>query len=390
MLCSVVLPAAAGMIALLLAGTEGACRDLAFANPGFEASAGELSGWTLTSRRPEISEKMPAECVASGEPVADISDQAHSGGRAAHIFWDMPEADWGYSQWTLANAARLPVRPGQVFTITAWVKGRTGFMCGQAFLEVLGIEESGDPRTLASDMLVAKSYWQQFEATVTVPDGCREIQARIRGGHRTDLFLDDLAITPGAPHHVRAPKPLVHGLARQRVQERLNRGLVALPAAGSRVYLSWRLLDSDPNGVAFNLYRSSAGGPAVRLNPEPIRCTTDYLDEHPPSGASQYFVRPVVSGVEGAESEAVRVTPSPGGKPYLSIKLAGDYSANKVGIGDLDGDGRYEYVIKQPNVSYDPWIGPPGGPKYWKPSRDTYKLEAYTLDGKLMWRHDLG
>jgi hypothetical protein len=378
------------MVAALLAtGVRAAGDGAAFANPGFETSGSDLVGWAFTCKHPEISEQMPAERLAKGEPVADISDQAHSGERAAHIFWDMPETDWGYSQWVLANSARLPVQPGQVFTITARMKGRSGFMCGQAFLEVLGGAEGQHPQLLASDMLVAKSYWQQFEAVVTIPDGCREIQVRIRGGHRTDLFLDDLAIAAGAPHHVKATKLLVQGFAGERIQERLNRGLVAIPTEGSRIYLSWRLLDSDAKDIAFNLYRASGGAAAARLNAEPLRRTTDYLDERPPSGESQYTVRAIVGGTEGADSEAVRVTPSSGGQAYLSIKLAGDYRPNKVAVGDLDGDGRYEYVIKQPNVSYDPWIGPPGH-QYWKPSTDTYKLEAYTLDGKLMWRHDLG
>jgi hypothetical protein len=376
------------VIVLLATGVRAAGDGAAFANPGFEASASELVDWALTSTHPEVSEQMPAERFAKGEPVADISDQAHSGKRAAHIFWDMPETDYGFSQWFLANSARLAVQPGQVFTVTAWMKGRTGFMCGEAFLEVLGGAEGKQPQLLVSDMVVATSYWQQFEAVVTIPDDCREIQVRIRGGHRTDLFLDDLAIAAGAPHHMKASKPLVQGFAGERVQERLNRGLVAIPTEGSRVYLSWRLLESDAKDTAFNLYRSSAGGPAVRVNTEPLRATTDFVDERPPSGESQYFLRPIVSGAEGADSEAVRATPSAGGQPYLSIKLAGDYAANKVAIGDLDGDGRYEYVIKQPNVSHDPWSAPGG--HGWKPSRDSYKLEAYTLDGKLMWRHDLG
>jgi len=46
----------------------------------------------------------------------------------------------------------------------------------------------------------------------------------------------------------------------------------------SAVYLGWRLLESDPPTVAFNVYRSTGGGPAVRLNAKPIRRTTDYLD----------------------------------------------------------------------------------------------------------------
>ena len=45
--------------------------------------------------------------------------------------------------------------------------------------------------------------------------------------------------------------------------------------------------------------------------------------------------------------------------------------APEVGIGDLDGDGRYDYVIKQPDENIDPYE------KLWRKSPETYKLEAY-------------
>ncbi len=57
-----------------------------------------------------------------------------------------------------------------------------------------------------------------------------------------------------------------------------------------------------------------------------------------------------------------------------------------MGIADLDGDGRYDFVIKQPNANVDPY----SAPGYWKRSPGTYKLEAYRGDGKSLWRLDLG
>ncbi|MHC4743055.1 MAG: rhamnogalacturonan lyase family protein [Planctomycetota bacterium] len=71
---------------------------------------------------------------------------------------------------------------------------------------------------------------------------------------------------------------------------------------------------------------------------------------------------------------------------YISIRLDGDYDFQKVGIGDLDGDGAYEYLIKQPNFNTDPYQKP----GYWKKSNTTYKIEAYKLDGTMLWRHDMG
>jgi hypothetical protein len=35
-------------------------------------------------------------------------------------------------------------------------------------------------------------------------------------------------------------------------------------------------------------------------------------------------------------------------------------------------------------------LDPYQAPGYWKKSPDTYKLEAYALNGRFLWRHDMG
>ena len=45
------------------------------------------------------------------------------------------------------------------------------------------------------------------------------------------------------------------GAAVSRQMERLGRGLVAVPTGRNHVFVSWRLLGTDPDGVGFNLYR---------------------------------------------------------------------------------------------------------------------------------------
>ena len=92
----------------------------------------------------------------------------------------------------------------------------------------------------------------------------------------------------------------------------------------------------------------------------------------------------VTIGARGQQVLGARTTPGKDVAPYISIPLDGDHTFQKVGIADLDGDGRYDFVIKQPNSNIDPYIN------YWKPSPETYKLEAYRHDGKFLWRHDLG
>jgi rhamnogalacturonan endolyase len=168
--------------------------------------------------------------------------------------------------------------------------------------------------------------------------------------------------------------------------ERIDRGLVALRNADGSVYVGWRLLASDGNDAAFNLYRRAADKDE-RLTPKPLADSTNFVDSTATKeGKIAYFVRPVVAGREGDPSPPILVADAPPGGSYVSIKLAGAYDVQKVAVADLDGDGRYDFVIKQPNHNVDPYeaVG------YWHKSPGAYKLEAYTADGKHLWTHDMG
>jgi hypothetical protein len=77
------------------------------------------------------------------------------------------------------------------------------------------------------------------------------------------------------PDH--AEKPKIQGFAKERIQEKLNRGVIAIADENNKnVYVSWRLLQTDPADIAFDVYRSS-GNRSVKLNSKPISTTTDFL-----------------------------------------------------------------------------------------------------------------
>ncbi|TQL02762.1 rhamnogalacturonan lyase [Cellulomonas sp. SLBN-39] len=171
--------------------------------------------------------------------------------------------------------------------------------------------------------------------------------------------------------------------------ERLDRGLVAV-ATSDGVFLSWRLLAPEVTGAT----ATTQTGPqfVVRRDGEPIGTVegaTNLLDAEGTTDAS-YTVAAVVDGVEVDVSEPV--TPwgdghldLPLSKPADGVTPAGEaytYSANDMSVGDLDGDGRYEYVVKwDPSNSKDvSQIGYTG---------NVY-LDAYELDGTQLWRIDLG
>jgi rhamnogalacturonan endolyase len=172
---------------------------------------------------------------------------------------------------------------------------------------------------------------------------------------------------------------------RPRLMERLGRGVVALRRPDAHVYLSWRLLGTDPVDIAFNVYRSTGGAGPIRLNRQPVTRSTDYLDTAVDLSRDQaYTVRAVVQDREQEASGSFRL---PAGSPvqdHLSIPLqtAAGYTANDAAVGDLDGDGEYEIVLKQEMKPFD------NSQRGVCPG--TTKLDAYKLAGKLLWRIDLG
>lgn len=172
--------------------------------------------------------------------------------------------------------------------------------------------------------------------------------------------------------------------AAARAGERLDRGLTGRVVDGGAVYLSWRLLPTDPEGTAFRVERVLARGESQPLTPEPVRATTDFVDRAPPVGHLLYTVTPVGGG-EPARVEVVREDgPAPKAGPLRTIRIAGGQTFQKVGIADLDGDGRLDFVLKTPDDNVDPYE------QYWKRSEGTYALVAVDADGRTLWTHDLG
>ncbi|MBM7843217.1 cellulose binding domain-containing protein [Herpetosiphon giganteus] len=168
-----------------------------------------------------------------------------------------------------------------------------------------------------------------------------------------------------------------------RQMEKLNRGIISV-RQGNNNFVSWRMLGTDPNSIGFNLYRGT-----TKVNASPITNATSYLD----SGAaanSVYSVRPVLDGVEQTASENSLNFAN----GYLDVPLqipaggttpdgvAYTYNANDASVGDLDGDGQYEIVLKwDPSNAKDNSQSGYTGNVY---------LDGYKLNGTRLWRIDLG
>jgi rhamnogalacturonan endolyase len=169
----------------------------------------------------------------------------------------------------------------------------------------------------------------------------------------------------------------------RRQTEPLDRGLIAVARPDGSVYLSWRLLNSDPADIAFNLYRQTESAAPVTLNEKPLTQTTDFVDASAPlDKANQWFVSPVLTAQSLMNKDGVQLSAHPPVQNYLAIPFQSDYVCSKVAIADLNGDGRYDYIIKQPAQITDPGV--------WRKSTETFKVEAYLHDGTFLWRKDLG
>ncbi|GAA4707946.1 rhamnogalacturonan lyase [Phytohabitans rumicis] len=171
--------------------------------------------------------------------------------------------------------------------------------------------------------------------------------------------------------------------------ERLDRGLVAATTSEG-VFLSWRLLGHEATGHSatgltgadFRVYRD---GKRIAT----VTDSTNYLDREAAPGAT-YQVAAVVRGAEVNRSAAVSPWSGthydlPLRKPADGVTPTGEaytYAANDMSVGDVDGDGQYEYVVKwDPSNSKDVSQVGYTGPVY---------IDAYEADGRLLYRIDLG
>ncbi|MBE5960190.1 MAG: hypothetical protein E7256_02190 [Lachnospiraceae bacterium] len=198
--------------------------------------------------------------------------------------------------------------------------------------------------------------------------------------------------------------------------ENLDRGIVKI-ATSEGVFLSWRLLGTEVTGYGesglvgtdFNVYQDG----------NLVATVTDSTNYVVAGGSidSDYVVVPVSDGVELTEekSESAIMMDTTDGAGYLDIPLqvphattieevygvdtsditllkndrtdtytttAITYSANDVSVGDVDGDGEYEFFVKwDPSLAKD--VSQQGftGKQY---------IDCYKLDGTLLYRIDLG
>ena len=170
--------------------------------------------------------------------------------------------------------------------------------------------------------------------------------------------------------------------------EKLDRGVVALPAAGKGVFISWRMLGTDSKNVCFDVERDG------KVIAHHIKAT-NYTDS---KGSASQTYRIITYQGEPKMDAAARREVSKAVKPwadlYHSMPIncpdggitpdgkSYSYTPNDCSVGDVDGDGEYELILK------------------WDPTNDhdnshngytgEVLLDCYKLDGTQLWRINLG
>ena len=167
-------------------------------------------------------------------------------------------------------------------------------------------------------------------------------------------------------------------------REHLGRGVIAIRENPSTVAVSWRYLSSDSMDESFDVYRNGE-----KVNKHPIRNATFFQDIYKGTESVLYTVKAIQS-----KTESNYQLPSDAPAGYLNIPLnrpengttpAGQsyfYAPNDASIGDVDGDGEYEIILKwDPSNAHDN-------------SHDGYTgevyFDCYKLNGQHLWRINLG
>ena len=204
------------------------------------------------------------------------------------------------------------------------------------------------------------------------------------------LAIYDDSISATVPYMY---SPVYTFTALERQMETLDRGLTVMNIGSGKVFISWRMLKTDPSDIAFNVYRNS-----TKLNTNPGTQSTNRPDSSANlTQANTYQVRSIIDGQEQLPGATFVLPANPpvvhdtGDSLDPAVHLSFPFSEavgrsdtiEKVMVGDLNGDGKYDYIIKHPQGVYSTAEGQ-------MPFVDTYKITAFNSDGTFMWEVDLG
>lgn len=173
----------------------------------------------------------------------------------------------------------------------------------------------------------------------------------------------------------------------QMQREKLGRGFIALRASRVVAFLTWRYLSDDSSNISFRIYHGD------RLLRTTEKTSARVLIGRYTEDVTFRLV-PVVDGEEQLDKVAEYTLPA--NSPidgYIEIPLTTipdstmqsgsvSYSPNDASVGDVDGDGQFEIILKwDPSNSKDNSHSGYTGYVY---------LDCYKISGEHLWRINLG
>ena len=189
----------------------------------------------------------------------------------------------------------------------------------------------------------------------------------------------------------------------QRLQQRLDRSVVAVNRSGSTIrsvtstggtgsLISWRKLAQEPEGTTYNVYRRAKGATEfTKMNAKPL-AVTNY--QATLTANTEYAVTAVSpDGVEGPMSAPFLYKAQAYPNVWFNFDFddkvirRNDYRTKFVWPMDTNGDGEFDAVVCDrlfaSAVSDD-------ADNTENTATTTHKIQAYKLTGELLWTVDMG
>lgn len=167
-----------------------------------------------------------------------------------------------------------------------------------------------------------------------------------------------------------------------------------------KVLVTWRMLPGDDAETAFDLYRTIGTGQEKRIA-SGVKKATCFQDATASKTADNVYRLTYAGSDETLSTFTLTRAQVSAAQPYISIPLRDTkdvyadtkkivYTANDVSIGDLDGDGEFEIVVKRLQSVKDASgnIVSDGSGASYSQQDCLYAViwDAYKLDGTFLWR----
>ena len=188
----------------------------------------------------------------------------------------------------------------------------------------------------------------------------------------------------------------------QRIQQKLGRSVVAVNRSGSSIrsvtsssgtgsLISWRKLAQEPEGTTYNVYKRAKGATEyTKINSKPltVTCLSTTLTNN-----TEYAVTAISpEGVEGEMSTPFLYKTQAYPNVWFDFNFDNtvikrdDYRTKYCWPMDIDGNGEFDAVVVD-RLYAGASTDEEGGDNT---STTSHKIQAYKLDGTLLWTVDMG